>query len=79
MISDGIVIAWIWLREVMCILLGVGGILDRLQVLNGMTQIFNVFDELTSASSVSYEIGLVSRTASNAASLSIQFSISTSL
>lgn len=78
MISDGIVIAWIWLREVMCILLGVGGILDRLQVLNGMTQIFNVFDELTSASSVSYEIGLVSRTASNAASLSIQFSIFTS-
>lgn len=78
MISDGIVIAWIWLREVMCILLGVGGILDRLQVLNGMTQIFNVFDELTSASSVSYEIGLVSRTASNTASLSIQFSISTS-
>lgn len=78
MISDGIVIAWIWLREVMCILLGVGGILDRLQVLNGMTQIFNVFDELTSASSVSYEIGLVSRTASNTASLSIHFSISTS-
>ena len=75
MISDGIVIAWIWLREVMCIIVGVGGILDRLQVLNGMTQIFKVFDELMSASSVSYEIGLVSRTAS---SLSIQFSISTS-
>lgn len=74
MISDGIVIARIWLREVMYIIVGVGGILDQLQVLNGMTQIFKVFDELMSASFVSYEIGLVSRTAS---SLLIQFSIAT--